>query len=254
MKQHESKLLEYITDAGLDIFSKEVLIKNIDLPEKEVEKAIRNLVNIDFLRVIEKGKYCRYDFRNEFVIGNFLASDGGIAYWTAMNYHGLTEQIPNIIFVQTAKKKSDKTIFGVRYRFIQVKPEKLVGYKNEGYGNLVYKITDIEKTIVDCFDLPHHAGGYNEIIKAFAKAELSARKLVAYCKAIDNIAVTKRIAFLSELLEKKNMEFFLEYAQRVRNEKYNLFEPHGEKFGKSDRKWRLIINMSIDEIMNIARS
>jgi len=100
----------------------------------------------------------------------------------------------------------------------------------------------------------HYAGGYNEIIKAFAKAELSARKLVAYCKAIDNIAVTKRIAFLSELLEKKNMEFFLEYAQRVRNEKYNLFEPHGVKSGKSNHKWRLIINMSIDEIMNIANS
>jgi len=97
-----------ITDAGLDIFSKEVLIKNIDLPEKEVEKAIRNLFNVDFLKFIEKGKYCRYDFRNEYVIGNFLASDGGIAYWTAKNYHGLTEQIPNIIFVQTAKKRPTK--------------------------------------------------------------------------------------------------------------------------------------------------
>lgn len=253
MKPSESKLLEYIDDTGLEIFSRENL-KNINLPDNELEKAIRSLVNSDFLRIIEKGKYCKSNFRNEFVIGNFLASDGGIAYWSALSHHGLTEQIPNMIFVQTSKKKYDKTIFGVKYRFVQVKPAKLVGYKTEGYGNHAFKITDVEKTIVDCFDLPQHGGGYTEIIKAFAKANLSPRKLVSYCKAIDNIAVVKRIAFLIELLKKQKMEYFLEYALRVRNEKYNLFEPHGVSSGKSNRKWRLIVNMPVDEILNIANS
>jgi len=254
MKPNEAKLLEYITDYGLDIFVKEDLLKGSGLTQKQIEIALRNFINRDFIRIIEKGKYCKYDFMDENVIGNFLAKDGGIAYWSAMNYHGLTEQIPNVIFVQTSRKKLDKSIFGVRYKFIQVKKTKLTGYKTEGYGNHRFKITDVEKTIVDCFDLPQHSGGYAEIIKAFAHANMSARKMVAYCKAINNVAVVKRLAYLTELLQKPGMEYFVKYALSVRNEKYNLFEHNGEKKGMTNKKWRLVMNMDDDEIFNMANS
>ena len=48
---------------------------------------------------------------------------------TAMNIHGLTEQIPNVVYFQTTHAKQNKTIFGVQYRFIRVKKEKLIGFK-----------------------------------------------------------------------------------------------------------------------------
>ncbi len=254
MKTNETKLLEYITDFGLDIFTTEDLLKGSAFTKKQVEIALRNLNKRDFIRIVEKGKYCKYDFRNEYVIGNFLAKDGGIGYWTAMNYHGLTEQIPNVICVQTSSKKQDKSIFGVRYKFILVKQTKLTGYKTEGYGNHRFRISDLEKTIVDCFDLPQHSGGYPEIIKAFARADVSARKMVTYCKAIDNIAVVKRLAYLTELLEKKNMDYFIEYSLTIRNDKYNLFQPNCPSRGKAIRKWRLLLNMEQEEILNIANS
>lgn len=254
MKPNESKLLEFLTDEELDIFTKEDIKAKISLPEKEFENALYNLIKSDLIKIIEKGKYCKYDFRNELVIGNFLAKDGGIAYWSAMSHHGLTEQIPNVVFVQTSKKKNDKVIFGIQYRFVQVKKEKLTGYKVEGYGNHQYRVTDIEKTIADCFDLPQHAGGYNETIKAFFKASLSARKLVKYCKVLNNISIVKRMAYLSELLNKDDMEYFLKYALTIRNEKYNLFNPHGPKKGKANCRWKLIINADPEEIISIAKS
>jgi predicted transcriptional regulator of viral defense system len=78
--------------------------------------------------------------------------------------------------------------------------------------------------------------------------------MVAYCRAIDSIAVVKRLAYLTELLGKKNMNYFIEYSLSIRNEKYNLFEPNGTSGGSSNRKWRLILNMEPDEILNIANS
>lgn len=254
MKPDEAKLLEYINDYGLDIFVMEDLLKENNMSPKEIEIALRNLIKSNLIKIIERGKYCKHNFRDENVIGNFLVKDGGIGYWSAMNYHGLTEQIPNVIFVQTSQKKKDKSIFGVKYKFIQVKKTKLIGYKTEGYGNYQFRISDVEKTIVDCFDLPQHSGGYPEIIKAFARADMSARKMVAYCKAIDNIAVVKRLAYLTELLEKSNMNYFIEYALSVRNNKYNLFDYNGNANGKSIRRWRLVLNMEPNEILNIAGS
>ncbi len=50
------------------------------------------------------------------------------------------------------------------------------------------------------------------------------------------------------------MDYFLKYAQSVKNEKYNLFESDGGKNGKTNRRWRLIMNMEKDEILEIANS
>ncbi len=249
MKNEAMLLLEFLDNHDIDIFDKQFVVNN-----KFGDESLRELVNSDYFRVIEKGKYVRHNFSDEIVIGSFLAKDGGVAYWTAMHFHGLTEQIPNVIYVQTSNAKQNKTIFGVRYKFIRVKSDKLIGYKAIGYGNHQFQISDIEKTIVDCFDLPKHSGGYAEIIKAFKRADLRPQKMVKYCKAVNNIAVVKRLAFLCELLAKPQMDYFIEYAQSVKNEKYNLFESDGERKGKTDRRWRLIMNMDKDEIMEIANS
>ncbi len=247
-------ILLLIDNAGLDIFSIDHLRENLEISSGQIYNAINKLERNGMITKLEKGKYCRHNFRDENVIGSFLVKEGGIAYWTAMHYHGLTEQIPNVVYVQTTQAKKNKTIFGVRYFFVKVKEEKLTGFITKGYGNHSFLITDVEKTIVDCFDMPQYGGGYNEIIKAFNGAKLSARKMVKYCKAIGNIAVTKRLGFLCELLEKPNMDYFIRYAQSVRNEKYSLFEAGGEEKGKTDRRWHLVLNMETDEIIEISKS
>jgi predicted transcriptional regulator of viral defense system len=247
-------ILLLIENAGWDIFTVKFLKSELDISSKQIYDALSKLEKNGIIIKLEKGKYCRHNFSDEYVIGSFIVKNGGIAYWTALNFHGLTEQIPNVVYVQTTHAKRNKSIFGVRYKFIRVKEQKLLGFKTYGYGNHRFQVTDIEKTIVDCFDLPQYGGGYNEIIKGFYNAKLSAQKMVKYCKAINNIAVTKRLAYLCELLEKPKMDYFIKYAKSVRNEKYNLFESDGDKNGKADNRWHLILNMGEDEIIEIAHS
>ena len=254
MDNTQKTLVQFLDDIGWDIFSTDMINNSFDISKKQIHELIHRLIKNKVIIRLEKGKYCRHNFSDEYVIGSFIVKTGGIAYWTAMNFHGLTEQIPNVVYVQTTQAKRNKAIFGVRYKFIRVKEQKLTGFKTFGYGNHQFQITDVEKTVIDCFDLPQYGGGYNEIIKAFFKANLSAQKMVKYCKAIDNIAVTKRLAYLCELLEKPKMDYFIKYAQTVRNEKYNLFESDGDKKGKTNRRWRLVLNLEEDEIIEIANS
>lgn len=256
MRTNQDILISGLDENQWDVFSFEMLEQNIGLSKIKIHHALKYLTDDGALVQIEKGKYRRRYFTDENVIGCFMVQNGGIAYWSALNAHGLTEQFPNKIFIQNTHRRGQLSILGIgaTFHFVTVKPEKAIGYKTLGYGNHAYQMTDVEKTIVDCFDLPQYAGGYNEIIKAFNKANMSAQKMVKYCKAINNIAATKRMAYLTELFEKPNMEYFLKYANQVRNERYSPFNASLPASGKYIGKWRLILNMEENEILEIANS
>jgi predicted transcriptional regulator of viral defense system len=223
-------------------------VKEFASDTENINEIIENLAHKGFLHRLERGKYCRSTFRDEYVIGTFIAPDSAIAYWSALNLHGLTEQFPNSIFVQTTYRKNPVSVFGTQYQFIRINPQKKTGIVYNGYGNYKYTVTDLEKTMVDCFDLPQYSGGYAELIRAFHRAGLNAEKLINYCTAVDNTAVIKRMGFLSELFHKKELLPFIEFAKTKVNRSYNLFDPFGEHTGEPDSTWYLRLNLSKEKI------
>lgn len=250
LTRNQIDFLKLLDDYEILIFALDTIEETIG-PVDRLNEAIENLVQKGLLSRIERGKYCRHNFRDELVIGSFIVKDGGIAYWSALNQYGLTEQFANTVFVQTSQEKKSKHIFGVDYKFVKVNPRKILGYESQGYGNATYLITDVEKTLVDCFDLPQYSGGYAELLRAFAEAEPDAEKMITYCQAVQNIAATKRMGYLAELLEKKGMKKFIRYAKAQVNPKYNLFDPQGPEEGAFAANWRLRMNLSEEAILSI---
>lgn len=248
-KQIDFMLL--LDDYELDIFTLTEIKKQLGNQVEDVNSLIENLVDKDILSRIERGKYCRHNFRDEKVIGSYLVPDGTIAYWSALHHYGLTEQFPNSVFVQTTKPKKDKTVFGVYYKFVQVASSKRTGIKQEGHGNHSSRITTLEKTLADCFDLPQYSGGYAELLRAFLEASLNSDKLIVSCKAIHNIAATKRMGYLAELSGKQELRAFTDYARGQANERYSLFDPAGNEEGEFVSRWRLRLNISEENILNI---
>lgn len=251
LKKEENKVLLYLDNHGIDIFTFNKLYQDLDYNYVELLEILSKLITGEQITCIEKGKYVRHNFKDEFVIGSFMTSDATIAYWSALNLHGLTDQIPNTVFVQSTKKKQDKTVFGVQYKFIKVKSQKLTGIQLNGYGNHQYRITDIEKTIVDCFDLPQYAGEFPKLIRAFYEAELKAGKLKTYCEAVNNTGVTKKLGFLAELFEKKNSQAFIRYAKSKVTKTINNFDPWANNEGKIVTRWGLRLNMGKEDILNM---
>jgi predicted transcriptional regulator of viral defense system len=240
-----------LDDYELDIFTLYELKKQFSQQFIDINELVENLAHKKILFRIERGKYCRANFTDEKIIGCFIANSGAIAYWSALSAHGLTEQFPNNVFIQTSKPKSSKTVLGTSYKFVKVTPLKITGILTQGQGNRKYRITDVEKTIVDCFDLPEHCGGYAELMRTFNQAKLGSEKMITYCMAIHNIAATKRIGFLAELLDKKGLKNFIRYAKGKINRKYNVFDPAGTDKGEFVNDWRLRLNISRNEILDI---
>lgn len=247
-------LYKALENNEMDIFDTTGIAQNFELKSRDLQNYIDTLHRNGFIRRIEKGKYVKHTFSNEYVIGCNLSSDAVVAYWSALNIHGLTEQFPNKVYIQTTKKKQNTEVFGVNYQFVKVRPYKMVGIVNTGVGSNQFRISDVEKTIVDCFDLVEYSGGFMELIRAFYRTKLNSRKLIEYCKAVNNKAILKRIGYLAELLNKKGFMQFIAYAKRNAGKNYDLFDIYGLNEGKYNSEWRLRLNMENADILDIVSS
>ena len=100
LTQKQIDFMLMLDEYELDIFSLNKLKETVDETFSDVNELVENLVHKKILSRIERGKYCRFNFRNEHVIGTFVAQKSAVAYWSALNVHGLTEQFSdfNVLF------------------------------------------------------------------------------------------------------------------------------------------------------------
>jgi len=246
--------LKLLDDFEIQLFRFNEIENQINQKFDNLNEVLENLVQKELLTRIERGKFCRTNFRDENVIGTFVIENSAIAYWSALNIHGLTEQFSNTIFVQTTLRKNDKEILGTSYKFVRIGQNKQLGITWNGYGNHKYPITDVEKTIVDCFDQPQYSGGYAELIRAVPQANINAEKMISYCNVMGNIALTKRIGFLVEFFELKYLKAFIDFAKEQANKRYNLIDPQGNDTGEFISDWKLRLNISKNQLKDIVNN
>jgi predicted transcriptional regulator of viral defense system len=199
---------------------------------------------------IEKGKYMiiplgakkgQYTL-HEFALGTSIVQPCVIAYWSALYYYGYTEQIPRTVFIQTTarKKKQDVTIFGIPYKIVRIKKEKIFGTEKVWFEDIPVMITDKEKTIIDCLDKPQNSGGIIEIAKAIRTKNYDTKKLSKYAQTLRNTGVIRRLGYLCDTL---GIPLSLSHIQ-TRN--YLMLDPTQPTTTTTNAKWKLIINEDVE--------
>ena len=225
----------------------EEMLRNHKSERKSLYVALSRLQKKGRIERIEKGKYMiiplgaekgKYTL-NEFVIGSLLVKPYTIAYWSALHYYGLTEQIPNTVFIQTTTRKKNQIIeiFGVRYKIVKIKETKFFGIKKTWIEETQINITDKEKTIVDCLDKPQYCGGIVEVAKALKNGNFDKNKLITYVKEFGNSGVIRRLGYLCDLLQ---IDISL---PRIDTRSYLFLDPTMPHKGSKSAKWRLIVNL-----------
>lgn len=63
---------------------------------------------------------------NALIIASHLVSPGAVAYWSAMRFWNMTEQLPRVQFIQTTKRKRSVNIQGINYRFVTVSDKRFL--------------------------------------------------------------------------------------------------------------------------------
>ncbi|MFA6618280.1 MAG: hypothetical protein WCT23_04350 [Candidatus Neomarinimicrobiota bacterium] len=218
---------------------------------ENLNEIVENLCDKKLINRIERSKYAMSNFNDPYVLSTFIANGAVVAYWSALHLHGLTDRFPNKIFVKIPGRKKEANIFGTKVQFVSVKKEKLIANIYRGYGDKKFPLTDIEMTMIDCFDQGRYAGDLADLLKAFNNAEMNAAKLIEYVKVYNNAAIIKRMGFLAELFVKKELKDFVAFAQDYPLSNFALFDPKGEAVGDYSNKWKLRLNVSKEDILNI---
>jgi predicted transcriptional regulator of viral defense system len=184
---------------------------------------------------------------HEFVVAMELVSPAAIAYWSALNHHGMTEQLPRTVFVATDHpvRRQPGDVLGITYRIVSLKPHKIFGVMKAWIDEIPFNVTDREKTIIDGLDLPQYAGGVSEIAKALTASwkTLDEKKLRKYAAKIGNSAVAKRLGFIMETLGLGDVEPLRTKVPLAPG--FSRLDPTMPKRGKYNRRWGLLVNAEI---------
>jgi len=249
LNRTQIEFLQTLNDYEVEYFALGDIEDQLGLHVSNVSEVVENLTSKGFLQRIERGKYTRPNFKDPYVLGTFITpTRSAIAYWSALHLHGLTVRFPDRIYVKTTTRKKSKQIFGVNYQFVAVRQDRFVGIASSGYGDNKYPITDREMTLIDCFDQPRYAGGFPDLIRAFGLVQLDQDKLITYARALGNISLIKRMAYIIELIEIPRLRRFISFAQSQVNPRYVLFDPMGQEEGHFNNRWKLRMNVSEDAI------
>ena len=184
---------------------------------------------------------------HEFVVAAHLVEPYYIGFWSALNYHGLTDQIPRTVFVATTRAKMKLNILANTFYFVKLSPHKFFGFFQEEVAGTTVLISDPAKTIADCLDHPEHAGGIEEVAQAlyFSHQELDFATIKEYAERMRNSAIFKRLGWCLERTGLLDRYEFVFSGVRL-GSGYSKLAPLAPPRGKHDRKWGLLINYEID--------
>jgi hypothetical protein len=219
-------IIRYFNESGRKVFSKndigEILYKN-----QAFWRLTHNLTIDKFIELMVDGtiltkhklkfsstEFNRYSWGQIDIIDLALSlkKSGYLSHYTALSYHGLTEQIPKTIYINVEQSK--KVIKSGKLKQSQIDsafalPAKLSSNYAVFNDQIIYllngmhtdllgvemgnennvRVTNVERTLIDITVRPEYSGGIYEVLKAYENAaqNVSINKLVSYLKKMNYI-------------------------------------------------------------------
>ena len=126
----------------LRIFTSDELSEALKGKVKSVEALLARYKQQGWIVAIRRNTYCMKDIASglpvcdKYEIGSHLSHTACISYHTALEFHGLAHQPFNEVFVKSMTR----------------------------FNSPYVRVTDVESTLLDCFDRIDRAGGIEELL------------------------------------------------------------------------------------------
>ena len=195
-------------------------------------------------------------FAHEFEIAMALTSPAAISHWSAMHYHGLTEQVPRTVFVLTTTETSAPRMRAAgstpgggvylagdtMYRFVRVRPDRLFGTEQVWAHDARVVITDLERTLLDGLSRPRLCGDFAEVLHAFEVAmdRVDVRRISAYAVRLGT-ATAKRLGWILAYCGCTSPE--VDLLKELPTRGYRTLDPTGPRKGRCNARWMVQENL-----------
>jgi len=259
------RLIRALASEGDRVFTPERVREigpSVGLSEGYLRQALHHLAKSGWLVRLRKGLYALsatvpgVSSAHEFEIGMALVSPAAVSHWSALHYHGLTEQVPRSVFLLTTAGASvpqsraasrGANRHGIRigatvYQFVRVKPERFFGTEKVWVDEARVTVTDPERTLLDGLMKPRYCGDFAEVFHAFEVRgdALDLDRIIGYALRLD-AATPKRLGWV---LERQGViAGHLEPLAKVSIKGYRPLDPTGPRQGPCNRRWMIQENL-----------
>jgi hypothetical protein len=281
VKEAQEKIVAVFDDDGRRVFAPQDLVKLFQR-HKADWWILSGITTTSFLKYLQEQlgmravilqglthtqKFTRYLWRNPspIEIASTLRSNAYLCHSSAVFVHGLTQQLPRVLYVnyeQSVKPRPSGELVqsAIDRAFRGKQRESTFAFEYDGFKFILLsgkntqnlevqnmllptggkvEVTSLERTLVDIAVRPTYAGGVYQVLDAYqgAKDKVSIGKLIATLKKLDYIyPYHQAIGFYLERsgLGEKQTERLRELGLN-----YNFYLTHGMKDMAYSDRWKL---------------
>jgi predicted transcriptional regulator of viral defense system len=256
--RNELRLLFTLEKENKSLFSTDDAKRILKTSEASVWNVLYRLKRKGRVEEIERGKYLLVPARAGYepswsevplLLVPHLIDTYYVGFWTALNYWGMTEQVPRTMFIATTKRRRDVEYGPTKFEFVTLAKRRFFGFVHEGIAGGSFTVSSREKTIVDCLLYPRYCGGLEEAVKGIwnARKDLNFETLLDFSKRIGVSVVERRLGYVLDVLQiEKKMRSKLAQGKLVG---FMWLDPLGPKTALTySREYGLAINRTKDEL------
>lgn len=248
-KRNMSDILNIL--CKLKIFTTQELTQALDGKVKSVASLLTRYKQKGWIIQIRRNTFCMIDFASglpacdKFEIGSHLSETACIGYHSALEFHGLAHQPFNEVFVKSTSRFNSFSFDSINYTYCRQTTE------NSGMisplGNPYIKVTDLESTLIDCFDRIDRAGGVEELLHCMEGISLLNEEKIKYYLSIYNKSfLYQKTGFLLEQIkEQANISNDLIDFCRKKSGSHVKWLVNSEESDAFVNKWRMYVPQNL---------
>jgi len=135
----------------------------------------------------------------KYEIGSAISSSSYLSYHSALEYHGIAQQVFYTMYISSDSRFNDFDFEETSYTYCKSNIPK--GIETPSMDSLV-RVTDLERTIVDCLDRTDRVGGLEELVHCLSMITyLNENKLLDYLAAYRKAFLYKKVGFVLHIFQ-----------------------------------------------------
>jgi Predicted transcriptional regulator len=203
----EEDMIRYIEEFHkLKIFHKKDVVAFTD-SENAAKELLRRYKQQGLISQVRRNLYVATDLvtktssASKYEIGSQINNSSYLSYHAALEYHGLAHQVFYEMQISSKERFNNFEYNGISYVYSESKSD--AGVITPPADTLI-RVTDLERTVLDCINQIDRSGGLEEMIECFALITyLNENKLLDYLKLFNKQAIYQKTGFLLSHFQKE---------------------------------------------------
>ncbi|MEI7890946.1 MAG: type IV toxin-antitoxin system AbiEi family antitoxin [bacterium] len=244
LSKKESVLIEkLIAKYGLFVDSGQIYEQlKAEMTAQEIKNAVGRLVKRGWLIRLKRGTYYITTLESRgvanvsaYVIAQSLADDAYVSFETALQYHGIFDQLLTTVTSLSLSKHSIRELQGTKYEFVKISKANFYGWEEIQMEGKAVKVATLEKAVLDMIGIRKTAYSMDLVLEKLKdyKDNFDFEKLFEFSKK--QTLTLKRI--LGFLLDRAGIDSEKIYMQTKDSKGSSYMTADSKKL--YDAKWRL---------------